>query len=255
MATASAPTPRSLRRRAQSRRRRAVGEPAVGDRLLDDHAHARGVGARQRVAGRALVQVPGRLHCVERAGRHGGVDRRRLAGPGRGQADLHAGRAQRGELTQHVGVGQHAALDRRRVDLVEPQPRAEVLARLGELAPQLADAQVLDLVLGGVHPPAGRVRVAPLGRHEDVRRLARAQPAAEELLGEPVRARRVEVAHAGRVRAVEHRMRELAQVVGAVLGSEVVGVADVDVRRASQGRQPEADLGHSEKVCSTRRSA
>jgi hypothetical protein len=49
-------------------------------------------------------------------------------------------------------------------------------------------------------------------------------------------------------------MRELAQVVGAVLGSEIGGVADVEVRRASQGRQPEADLGQSVKVCSTRRS-
>ncbi len=92
------------------------------------------VRARQRPLGRPLVEVPRRLHGVERAGLERAVDRRRLPRPGDAEADRDAGAPQRGELAEHVRVLEHAALDRRRMDLVQPQMVPEVRARLARAA-------------------------------------------------------------------------------------------------------------------------
>ena len=89
----------------------ARGEAPVGQGLLDDHAQAGLVRGGQRVGGRALVQVPGRLHGVEAADLERALDRVGLARAGGGEPDADALLAQPRELLAHLGVVEHAALD------------------------------------------------------------------------------------------------------------------------------------------------
>ena len=88
--------------------------------------------------------------------------------PGRSEPVGERGRLERRELSEHVVVLQHAALQRRGMDLVEAEMGAEALARLGELPAQRRRAQVLDLMRLGVEPPElerrdrGGIRGEPL---------------------------------------------------------------------------------------------
>ena len=153
----------------------ARGEPAVGQRLLDDHAHARPRAPRASAsAGRALEQVPGRLHGVEAADLERALDRRR---PGAGRWRVSPMRtpacAQRARAPR--------ARRRRRARRSRASPsgsgRARGARRAARASRRAAGAacatrEVLDLVLVGVDPPVGGVGVAPLraDRHVAARR-------------------------------------------------------------------------------------
>src|SRR4029079_2991515 len=118
---------------------------------------------------------------------------------------------------------------------------AEVRPRLLELAPEGLDVVVLDLGRVGVDLPVGRVDVAPLRPDDDVARVAVAQPRAEELLTAPVRARGVEVAHAGGVGGVEHVERSGAQRIDGAVRAEVLAVTHVEVAGTAEGGEAEAE--------------
>ena len=129
-ASASARDPALGRRGDQRRRRAAVGEPPVRERLLDVDLHPGVVGAGERGARAALVQVPRRLDLVEAAALDRAVDRRRLGGAGDREPDADAARADRVELLAHARVVEDAAVERRGVDLVQRQPIAQERLRL-----------------------------------------------------------------------------------------------------------------------------
>ncbi len=220
-----------LRQRRGEREIVLMREPPVGQRLFDDHLQAAGGGPRQRALGRALVQVPGRLHGVEQPQRQRLVDRLRLARAADRDAERQVGLLHRAQ--QRV-VAQHAALGRRRMDLVEREPLAELLARLGQLALERREVVVLDLRRVVRDLPARRVHVAPLGADRHPRRVVRAQPLAQELLGQPVGAGGVEVAHALLVGEVEHLVRARAQGLDRAIGAQLLAVTDVQVARAAE---------------------
>ena len=195
-------------------RRRADGvleQPAVRERLLDDDAPPRRVRLRERGARRRLEQVPRRLDAGERvdavdADIERGADTSRLARPADAQPDDEAVLgAEAGELGEHGRVGEDPALERRRVDLVQPKPRPEQHARLRQLRAQHRERVVLDLVDRRVHPPLADVPVAPLRADRDPRRVDRAgaEPRGEEPLRVAIRAGRVEIADPGRPGRVE----------------------------------------------------
>jgi hypothetical protein len=121
------------------------------------------------------------------------------------------------------------------------------------LPPQCLDIVVFDLGRVGVDLPARGVDVAPLRRHHGILGRARAQPLAEELLGAPVGARRVEVAHTALQRRVEHRVRALAQRGDGAVGAEVPPVPEVEVAGAAHRRQPEPESRHARRVRQGRR--
>ena len=143
-ASASAAAPARPPPPATGARRRA-GQPAVGQRLLDDHAHAGVVGRLQRRAGRRLQQVPRRLHGVEAADLERTLDRlapawRSGRRSGRSQSPrIAAGPARPGTARSL----EDTALERRRVDLIEPQVGAEVVPSLGILAGAVSRARSL----------------------------------------------------------------------------------------------------------------
>jgi hypothetical protein len=120
------------------------------------------MGFRQHRPHGALDQVPGRLNRVEDPGLEGALDRLSLVRAGDGQADRQAGLAQSPQLLEHGAIVEDVALERRRVDLVEGEVRAEQVSAFGELPPERRHRQVLHLVPLGIHPPPGRVGVAPL---------------------------------------------------------------------------------------------
>ena len=186
------------------------------------------------------MQVPGRLHRVEAADLQSALDGVGLAGPGGGESDEDARVAQARELVAHGGVVEHAALERRRVDLVEREVIAEQGARLAELAAQRRDREVLDLVLGDVDAPVRRVRVAPLRADGDVgaRQAAALQPRGEEGLAAAVGARGVVVAHAALVGRVEHLVGMALHGVDVGV-ADVVVVAEVDVAGTAEGGETE----------------
>ena len=119
---------------------------------------------------------------------------------------------------------------------------AELLARLGELAPKRVGAQVLDLGRIGVDLPVGGVGVAPLRADRDRAGLDRPQPQplTEELLGSAVGAGGVEVANAGRIRGVEHLMCAPFHSVHRAL-VEVAAVTEVQVPGSPERREAKRD--------------
>ena len=234
-----------VRRRSQragrSLERRVADEPAVGERLLDDDGHARLVSAPQRLAGRALVQVPGRLDRVEAPELHRPVDRLGLGRPARADADGDAGRAEGLQLLQHGAVVEHTAVRRRGMDLVQRQPVAEQRPRLLELPAQGAGVVVLDLGRVGGHLPARGVDVSPLRAHHHVGGATLVEPRPEELLGSAVGARRVQVPHPGRVRGIEDVKGAGAQRRDRSVLPQVLAVAEVEVAGPAERGEAEAD--------------
>src|SRR4051794_14320400 len=230
-----------VRDAVERRVRAAPREAPVRERLLDDRPDARVVRARERAAGRALVEVPRHLSGVEQVERERALERLLLRRPARRQPDRHAAVAQRGELSEHLVVLEHAAVGRGGVDLVHREAVAEVRARLLELAAERLGVVVLDLGRVGRDLPVRRVDVAPLRPDDDVVGVPVAQPRAEELLAAAVRPRRVEVAHAGGVRGVEDLERPGAQRLDRAVRAEVCVVADVQVAGAAERGEPEAD--------------
>ncbi len=111
----------------------ARGEPAVRKRLLDDHAEPARVRFRKHRRGRALEQVPGRLHRVEDPDLERALDRLGLMRAGHRQADRQARLGQPSELFEHGSVVEDAALERGGVDLIEAKMRTEQAPTLGEL--------------------------------------------------------------------------------------------------------------------------
>ena len=65
---------------------------------------------------------------------------------------------QTGELVQHLLVVEHAALEGRRVDLIDPQVFAEMTVALPPLVLEHGGRMVLDLMDLGVDAPVGRIR-------------------------------------------------------------------------------------------------
>ena len=98
---------------------------------------------------------------------------------------------------------------------------------------------VLDLMSLGIDAPIGRVGVAPLrGDRDRIRRdLPGAQPVAEERLAAAVGAGGIEVAHAAVPGRVEDGEGPLAHGLDAAPITRVLGMAEIDVARAAQGRE------------------
>jgi len=114
----------------------ASGKPAVGQRFLDDDRASGLPGLGERRAGGGLEQVPGDLLAAEQRGPvdgDGGADRLTLLGAAGGQADRDTLAAEPGQATVQDRVGEHRALRRNRVDLVDVEVATEQAARLGQL--------------------------------------------------------------------------------------------------------------------------
>src|SRR4029450_2211207 len=92
-----------------------------------------------------LEQVPSRLDGVEASDLQGFLDRLALPRAGRGSADLKPGLAPAGQLIEQRPISQDAALERRRVDLVEAQVWPEQGLALGELAAPVRGGEVRGL--------------------------------------------------------------------------------------------------------------
>jgi hypothetical protein len=103
------------------------------------------------------------------------------SGPGGGEADADPACPQLGEPVAHLAVVQHAALDRRRVDLIQREMIAQQIERLSQLPAERRGRKVLDLRGIGLNLPIGGVPVAPF-RGDGGR--ARGQPPAFEPRGE-----------------------------------------------------------------------
>ena len=158
---------------------------------------------------RALEQVPGRLHCVEAPTSRARSIGLALVRSGGGQPDRQTRLAQPSELAEHLSVVENPALERGRMDLVDPEIRSEQGAALGNLPSQCGEREILDLVHLGVDAPVGGVGVAHLEPTVTApgSRPRRSEPGGEELLRLAVRAGGVEVADAAVVRGVEDRVR------------------------------------------------
>src|SRR5450631_1293348 len=105
-----------------------AGEPAVGERLLDDHRHAGVVGTRERRPARLFEKVPCCLDSVEDARLDGCVHGAALVGPRDRDPDGEPILADPSERGEDRPRGEHAVLQRCRVDLVEHQVGPEELA-------------------------------------------------------------------------------------------------------------------------------
>src|SRR5262245_18045793 len=97
---------------------------------------------------------------------------------GKCQPDWHAAIANRTKASQHASVVEDAALQRRRVDLIQREVGSEERLRLGELTLERRERMVLDLVMARVDLPVGRIPVSPFRRDRDFagRDLAAAEP-------------------------------------------------------------------------------
>ena len=139
-ASASGVVPRS-RAAASSGPRcaRAVSRPlATASLTITPSPASWASAARRRPSAPAGSRSPARRRS--RPTRERALDRLGLVGPGDATGRSRARRAQRGELAEHGGVIEHAAVERGRVDLVELEVAAEVRAGLGELAAQVLGA-------------------------------------------------------------------------------------------------------------------
>ncbi len=140
-------------------------------------------------------------------------------------------------------VAEGRAVRGERVDLVQVEPVSEQGVGLGALAVVGGDAVVLDLVLLRVGGPVGGVGVAPLAADDHVVGVGPLpEPVGEELLGAPVGAGRVEVAHALGVGGVEEVVGPFAQRLDGAVFSEVAVAAEVDVAGAADGGETQSDV-------------
>ncbi len=215
------------------------------------------MGLGQRRPGLLGQQVPRHLHLAEQ-GRAAAVDgqsapqRLGLVGAAQREADDQPLVAQAGQLAQHLGVVEHATVERSRVNLIELQVVAQPVAAFAHLPAQDGQAVVFDLVFVGRHLPAGGVGVAPLGADDHLARrdAPRAQPVAQELLGAAVGAGGVEVADAGGPGGVEHAVGVGGHGCDVGVVAQVGGVAQIDVARPAQRGQPQAHRRYG-KACVT----
>src|SRR5262249_31593954 len=74
----------------------------------------------------------------------------------------------------------------------------------------------------------------------------RHEPGAEEVLATPVRTGGVEIAHPGRPCGIEHAVRPFLHCGDVVVALQVIGVAEVDVPRAAERGETEADARDDE---------
>ena len=107
-----------------------------------------------------------------------------------------------------------------------------------------------------IHAPLGGVGVSPLAPDDDVRGgdVAEGEPRGEEVLGEAVGSRGVEVANARGPGGVEHGVGLRAHLLD-ILTGEVVVVAEVDVPGAAErgeaqtkGRSLHAGVAEAHRV-------
>ena len=186
--------------------------------------------------------------------RHGHRAANRLGLPrsGRRESDGQAVLTQACKRAEDSCIGEHAAFDRRRVDLVEPQMRAEERTALGGLACERFGGQLLSLLDRSVHPPVAGIGVPPLGTDDgDVkgrpagrqRNAPVPQPRSQEGFGVAVRSRRVEIAHACRICGIEHLVGAALHRSDRAIVAEVARPAIGDVCRPAERRQAEADPG------------
>ena len=185
-----------LRLRSQPVQRRPaipIGEASVRQHFLDDHSIASRSGLGEGLAGRGLEQVPGGLdglkerHAVD-ADREGAADGRRLLRSRDGQADAQPLAAKAGELCQDGAILEHAAFQRRRVNLIQRQARSEDHAALHGLPPQGVEREPLHFMDGRVALPGAGVDVAPLRTdgHRPHGQAPLVAPGAHELFGQTV---------------------------------------------------------------------
>jgi hypothetical protein len=129
------------------------------------------------------------------------------------------------------------------VDLVEREVVAEQLERLGDLTPEGAGREVLDLGRVGVDLPVGRVRVAPLRADRDVTapEAAGPQPRGEEGLRAAIGARGVEVPDAARVGGVEDLVGVALERLDGAIGAQIGAVPEVQIAGSAERREPESD--------------
>ena len=146
------------------------------------------MGALERRASRALVQVPGRLNGVEQSQLERSVDCVGLARAGGGETDRNPGVAKRPELGNQLGIVEHAALNGRRMDLIEVEAVSQKRLGLGKLSAEPFDTEILLLLHGSIHVPVAGVGIAPLrADHECVGvRPARRKPRRQKRLGQAV---------------------------------------------------------------------
>ena len=143
-----------------------LGQPSVGQDLLDDDREAGVTRLGERRFRRPFEQVPRRLHGVEqRSAVDVDVDRpaHRVGLPytADADADCDPAVAQAGQCGKDRGIIEDAALRCCRVDLIQRQVITENGPALGELATQSIETVVLDLVTLDVDAPRCGVRVAP----------------------------------------------------------------------------------------------
>jgi hypothetical protein len=242
-------------RRGGTRRRRLragmpPGQPSVGQRFLDDDTEAGVMSLPERRRGRSLQQIPRGLHRLEDARPvHAHVDRPpdglRLSRSGHGEPDRQPFGLERGEPFEHRAIVEDAALERRRVNLIELQVRREDVSALGHLPLERAGREVLHLVHGRVGLPVCGVPVSPFrtdGRGAGWH-APRAQPRSKKGLGQPVRSGRVDVADAGRPGRVEHGVAASLHGVHGPVAAQIGPPSDVDVRGPAQCGKAQAQSG------------
>ena len=94
------------------------------------------------------------------------------------QSDRQAGVPEHLQLAEHFAVLEHAALEGRRVDLVEAEPVAQKRTALGQLVAEMRERVVLYLIHVGADLPVGDIAVTPFGphRHMPERKRAPVEP-------------------------------------------------------------------------------
>src|SRR6185295_9518174 len=149
---------------------------------------------------------------------------------------------------QDVNVLEHLALERRRVNLVQPKAVSKQGTTFDDLPSQRVAREVLHLMNGGVKSPGSYVRVAPFRPHGDrvCLRIARLKPRAEEVLGHTVRPRGIDVSNPRRVGRVQHLMATPLQFGDITVGTEVALPPKRDVRGSAERCETESQATDSE---------
>ena len=212
--------------------------------------HPDAFASARAVAGRRLEQVPRGLHHLEQVFAvhlHGerATDRRPpVRGPLTVRPIARPPARRRSELVKHRGILEHAALQRRRVNLVQPEAIAEQRAAFDDLPLERVDRQVLDLLRRRVDTPRPDVGVAPLGSDRDgvAGQAARRRASCPGTL-RPSRtsARRPRTESRRRTPRRASRGMRRSKAATDAIGAEVPRAFEVDVRGPAQRRQPQPD--------------
>src|SRR5205807_4774163 len=126
----------------------------------------------ERRTGGWFQEIPGRLHRLEGidpidADRERAPDHLGLARTAYRHANGEPARPQRIELGQNGAIVEDAALERRRMDLIEVEVLIQQSSALRDLPSQRCERVILHLVDASIDLPVTDVGITPLRTHRD----------------------------------------------------------------------------------------